>query len=114
MANYLYVRTELTVPGVGSAIHMAEMEEQDARSCRMVRMIALDPSDAIVGVATPTSSTGNVDQPQEVVPHPDTYDEFPDISAHYVDQSHFDRWSRKVTTTPRRAAQMPPGAPACP
>ena len=79
MANYLYVRTELTVPGVGSAIHMAEMEEQDARSCRMVRMIALDPSDAIVGVATPTSSTGNVDQPQEVVPHPDTYDDFPDI-----------------------------------
>lgn len=94
MANYLYVRTELTVPGVGSAIHMAEMEEQDAPSCRMVRMIALDPSDAIVGVATPTSSTGNVDQPQEVVPHPDTYDEFPDISAHYVDQSHFDAlWS---------------------
>ena len=67
MTNYLYVRTELNVPGVGSAIHMAEMEERDARSCRMVRMIALDPSDAIVGVATPTSSTGNVDQPQEVV-----------------------------------------------
>ena len=93
MGKFLYVRTELTVPGVGSAIHMAEMEEQDARSCRMVRMIALDPSDAIVGVATPTSSTGNVDQPQ-VVPHPDTYDEFPDISAKYVDQSHFDAlWS---------------------
>ena len=57
MTNYLYVRTELNVPGVGSAIHMAEMEERDARSCRMVRMIALDPSDAIVGVATPSSST---------------------------------------------------------
>ena len=48
MTNYLYVRTELNVPGVGSAIHMAEMEERDASSCRMVRMIALDPSDAIV------------------------------------------------------------------
>ena len=94
MTNYLYVRTKLNVPGVGSAIHMAEMEEQDTRSCRMVRMIALDPSDAIVGVATPHSSTGNVDQPQEVVPHPDTYDDFPDISAQYIDQSRFDAlWS---------------------
>ena len=94
MTNYLYVRTELNVPDVGSAIHMAEMEERDASSCCMVRMIALDPSDAIVGVATPNSSTGNVDQPQEVAPHPDTYDDFPDISAQYVDQSRFDAlWS---------------------
>ena len=35
-----------------------------------------------------------MDQPQEVVPHPDTYDDFPDISAQYVDQSRFDAlWS---------------------
>ena len=90
----LYVRTTMSIPEVGTAIHVAEMKELSDDSCMMVRMIALDPSDAIVGVATPTSSTGNVDQPQEVVPHPDTYDEFPDISAQYVDQSHFDAlWS---------------------
>ena len=97
-ANYLYVRTELTVPGVGSAVHLAELEEHDAQRCRMHRMIALDPADSVVGVATPDSSTGNVDTPQEVVPHPDTYDEFPDISAQYMDQEQFEALWTEATT----------------
>lgn len=52
----------------------------------------------MVGVATPNSSTGNVDTPQEVVPHPDTYDEFPDISARYMDQEQFEALWTEATT----------------
>ena len=91
MANYLYVRTELSVPGVGSAVHLAELEEHDAQRCRMHRMIALDPADSVVGVATPNSSTGNVDKPQEMVPHPD-------ISARYMDQEQFEALWTEATT----------------
>ncbi|MBK4139541.1 hypothetical protein GWO53_03310 [Corynebacterium macginleyi] len=98
MANYLYVRTELSVPGVGSAIHLAELEEQDTQRCRMHRLIALDAAASIVGLATPRSHTGNVDKPQEVVPHPDTYSQYPDISASYMDHEQFEALWTEATT----------------
>ena len=98
MANYLYVRTELTVPGVGSAVHLAELEEHDAQRCRMHRRIALDPAAWVVGVPPPDIPRGNGEKPQEVVPHPDTYDEFPDISAQYMDQEQFEALWTEATT----------------
>lgn len=85
----LYVRTTMTVPEVGTAIHIAELEEISNKACSMLRMIALAPNDAIVGAATPTASVGEANIPQQVVPHPDTYDTFPDIDAELIDAFQF-------------------------
>lgn len=85
----LYVRTTMTVPEVGTAIHIAELEEISNEACSMLRMIALAPNDAIVGAATPTASVGDANIPQQVVPHPDTYDTFPDIDAEVIDAFQF-------------------------
>ncbi|QRP62035.1 hypothetical protein [Corynebacterium minutissimum] len=85
----LYVRTTLTVPGAGTAIHIAEMQEISDTACSMQRIIALAPDDSIAGAATPHASVGNADIPQQVVPHPNTYDEFPDIEAEFVSALQF-------------------------
>ena len=55
----------------------------------MLRMIALAPNDSIVGAATPKTSVGNAEVPQRVVPHPDTYDAFPDVNAELIDAFQF-------------------------
>ncbi|MDK8764218.1 hypothetical protein QP922_10345 [Corynebacterium sp. MSK218] len=85
----LYVRTTMTLPEVGTAIHIAEMQEISDSACSMQRMIALAPNDSIVGAATPQASVGNADIPQQVVPHPNTYDEFPDIESEFVSALQF-------------------------
>ena len=85
----LYVRTTMSIPEVGTAIHVAEMKELSDDSCMMVRMIALAPNEEIVGAATPQTSVGNADIPQQVVPHPRTYDQFPDIDAELIDAPVF-------------------------
>lgn len=85
----LYVRTTMTIPEVGTATHIAELEEINAEACSMLRMIALAPNDSIVGAATPETSVGNTEVPQRVVPHPDTYDAFPDVNAELIDAFQF-------------------------
>ncbi|GAB6951387.1 hypothetical protein HMPREF3155_02085 [Corynebacterium sp. HMSC06D04] len=89
MSTLMYIRTTMEVPGVGSAIHVAEMEEVDAETCTMLRMIALAPNDAVAGAATPNKSVGNADIPQSTVPHPNTYDNYPNISAEHVSEEDF-------------------------
>lgn len=79
----------MTIPEVGTATHIAELEEINAEACSMLRMIALAPNDSIVGAATPETSVGNAEAPQRVVPHPDTYDAFPDINAELIDAFQF-------------------------
>lgn len=85
----LYVRTTMTIPEVGTATHIAELEEINAEACSMLRMIALAPNDSIVGAATSETSVGNAEVPQRVVPHPDTYDAFPDVNAELIDAFQF-------------------------
>ena len=85
----LYVRTTMTIPEVGTATHIAELEEINAEACSMLRMIALAPNDSIVGAATPETSVGNAEVPQRVVPPPATYDAFPDINAELIDAFQF-------------------------
>lgn len=85
----LYVRTTMSIPEVGTAIHIAEMQEISETACSLQRMIALAPNESIVGAATPQASVGNADIPQRVVPHPDTYDEFPDIEAELISALQF-------------------------
>lgn len=96
-----YIRTTLTIPGAGSAIHIAELEEIDASSCRMLRLIALGPNDAIVGLATPQRTAGAAQAPQEIVPHPDTYNQFEGISAKAINATEFNAlWSEAVALFP--------------
>ena len=90
----IYVRTTLTVPGAGSVVNVAELAELNDRECRMVRMIELTPDHVIMGAFIDGKIAGQANEPLDTVPHPDTYDDFPDISAQYVDQSRFDAlWS---------------------
>ncbi|MDO5032210.1 hypothetical protein [Corynebacterium sp.] len=89
MSTHLYVRTTMTIPGVGTAIHVAELEELGPQACAMQRMIALAPNDAIMGAATPTTSVGNADIPQKQVPHPDTYGDFEGIEAERISAEDF-------------------------
>ncbi len=98
-----FVRTELTVPGAGSIIHVAELEEIDARMCTMVRIIELDPAETIRGAARAESgvSVGMQNAPNEVVPHPDTYADFPDIDHRVLTESEFEGlWSEAIAKFP--------------
>lgn len=89
-----HVRTELTVPGVGTAIHIAELEEIDTTSCAMLRLIELAPDDTIMGATDGTTTAGNTTAPADVVPHPDTYGDYPDITATRLDEAEFQAlWS---------------------
>lgn len=90
METIHYVRTTLSVPGAGMAIHIAELKELNSQMCEMIRLIALDPNNSIMGAAHGDVREGNIDMPTKQVPHPSTYDQFPDIDATYIDQAEFD------------------------
>lgn len=96
-----FIRTELTVPGAGTAIHIAELEEIDQTTCRMLRIIELAPDESIMGLAGEGRSAGQAPEPMETVPHPDTYDDFPDIDATRLGGDTFEAlWSEAVAKFP--------------
>lgn len=96
-----YVRTDLTVPGAGSVIHIAELEEIDQTSCTMIRIIELAPDETIMGVTSQGKTVGSANEPQAVVPHPDTYDQFPDINARRLSADEFEAlWTEAVAKFP--------------
>lgn len=97
MSDLLYVRTTLNVAGVGSAIHVAELSEEDDKTCTLLRLIALAPNDSVMGAATPQDSVGSIDIPQSQVPHPNTYSDFPEVVAERVDADTFAAlWSEAI------------------
>ena len=80
---------------------MADLEPIDDDYCRMVRMIELDPNDAITGAVHEGRTAGMANQPNDVVPHPDTYDQFPDISSRRLDKQEFEGlWTEATTLFP--------------
>ncbi|QGU05860.1 hypothetical protein [Corynebacterium comes] len=96
-----HVRIELSIPGAGSIIHVAELAEMDPQTCAMIRMIELDPSDVIRGAATQEKSTGMANTPNPVVPHPDTYADFPDIEHSFLTPEEFEGlWAEAMATFP--------------
>lgn len=96
-----FIRTDLTVPGAGSVIHVAELEEIDATSCTMVRIIELAPDETIMGVTGEGQSAGKTNEPNVVVPHPDTYDQYPDIDARRLNQDEFEAlWTEAIAKFP--------------
>lgn len=86
----LYVKTTLSIPGAGTAIHVAEMQQLDARSCRIHRLIAQTPDGQIAGAVRGDKRVGSIDKPNSTVPHPDTYASYPDIDAEYLNSADFE------------------------
>lgn len=80
--DLIYIRTELAVPGVGAAIHLAELLPLDGQRCRMLRLIELTPDGQVVSAGP---------GPQPVVPHPDSYGDFPDIDYQHISAADFNR-----------------------
>lgn len=97
----IHVRIEMTVPGAGSVIHVAELAPLDKQTCAMVRIIELDPSETIRGAATQDTAAGMAQAPNPVVPHPDTYADFPDIEHSHLTPEEFEGlWAEAVATFP--------------
>lgn len=99
--RHLYVRTDLFVPGVGTLINIAHLEEIDDAQCTLRRMIEMNGEEAIMGAAVDGQTVGAINKPNETVPHPDTYDQFPDITATYLEADEFDAlWTETVAKFP--------------
>lgn len=97
----IHVRIELSVPGAGSIIHVAELVEMDPHTCAMIRIIELDPSETIRGAATQEKSAGMANAPSPVVPHPGTYAEFPDIEHRFLSAEEFEGlWAEAAAAFP--------------
>ncbi|WIM70956.1 hypothetical protein QP028_07865 [Corynebacterium suedekumii] len=98
---HIYVRIDMTIPGAGSVIHLAELAEIDEATCRMVRIIELDPAETIRGAATQSTVAGMANKPNDVVPHPDSYTDFPDIESRPIDAEEFEGlWAEATTAFP--------------
>ncbi len=101
MNSSLFLRTTLTVPGAGTAVHVAELHPLDARRCRLARIVEVDPEGRPTGAAAGDRHYGMATPPQAIVPHPDTYGDFPDVSAERIDAEEFGRlWATAVAAFP--------------
>lgn len=111
MSKLIHVRTEIEIPGNPSAIHIAEMQElidetpTSPAMCKMLRIIELAGTtrgETVTGAGQlPHKSVGLAAEPQEMVPHPDTYADFPDISAKRISAEEFEGlWLEAATKFP--------------
>lgn len=90
MAPALYVKTVLSVPGVGELVHFAELHARSPRECTLVRLVEANAA------GEPQRAT----EPGSVVPHPDTYGAYPGLAATAISTEDFEAlW-----------AQVSPGA----
>lgn len=101
MSDFLYVRIKMTIPQVGTTVHIAELEPINAEMCTMRRIIELDPHGTIQGGAKGDKSVGLAGPPADVVPHPDSYGDFPDITAAHLEGDEFESlWAEAITKFP--------------
>ena len=90
-----FVRIQYSVPELGGELlNIAELEEVSAHECTMLRMIELDPSEAITGIYVDGRVIGQANQPMSTVPHPRTYDTMEGITATHLTEEEFEGlWS---------------------
>lgn len=101
MKRHIYVRTHLSVPGAGALINVAHLEEIDDTQCTLRRMIEMNGEEIIMGASIDGQTVGAANKPNETVPHPDTYHQFPDISATYLEADEFNAlWTETVAKFP--------------
>ncbi|ADK29884.1 hypothetical protein [Corynebacterium pseudotuberculosis] len=101
MASYLYVQTLMSIPGVGTSNHIAELEPINATECLLHRLLEVDPANAVCGAARGKTVVGMAAPPHSTVPHPESYADFPDIEASYLSSEEFEAlWSEAVAKFP--------------
>lgn len=111
MSKVIHVRTEIEIPGNPSAIHVAEMKEIESTTptspamCILVRIVELTGSgsgETVTGAGIiGGNNVGLAAEPNEVVPHPDSYSDFPDIKARIISAEEFEGlWVEAVTKFP--------------
>lgn len=104
MSDFLYVRIEMIIPQVGTTVHIAELEELNSQMCTMRRIIELDTRGSIQGGAYGEKMVGLAAPPADVVPHPSTYGDFPDIDARNLNAEEFETlWAEATTKFPSLA-----------
>lgn len=90
-----FVRIQYSVPELGGELlNIAELEEVSAHECTMLRMIELNPNEAITGIYVDGRVIGQANQPMSTVPHPRTYDTMEGITATRLTEEEFEGlWS---------------------
>lgn len=81
--NLIYVKTTMQVPGMQDVVHYAELEHLPGSPlCRPLRMLEASGS-TITGAfrRDPALSVGMANEPQQIIPHPDSWGDMPDISS---------------------------------
>ncbi|MDO4928155.1 MAG: hypothetical protein Q3976_03730 [Corynebacterium sp.] len=86
----LYITLTMEIPGVGRSRHAAELLPITAEHCRILRLIEFGPNDEITGAVFQQQPVGQVSLPSEMVPHPDTYENFPEIASSALHAHEFE------------------------
>ncbi|AIU33737.1 Hypothetical protein CulFRC11_2192 [Corynebacterium ramonii] len=91
----------MSIPGVGTSNHIAELEPASATECRLHRLLEVDPSNMVCGAARGGVVVGMAAPPQNTVPHPESYADFPDIETAYLSLEEFETlWSKAIEKFP--------------
>lgn len=84
-----FIKIELKDPDVIAPVSIAEMEELDSQSCRVLRLIE-QQGDDFPGFIDHGKVHGDPALPLDTVPHPDSYDDFPDVTATRLSEEEFE------------------------
>lgn len=88
----IYIKTTLTIPGVGDMTHLAELEHQvGSPLCTPSRMLEVQ-GNTVTGAfrRTPALNIGMSNPPQQLIPHPDTWGDMPDIVSEALTAEEFE------------------------
>lgn len=91
--TYLYVKTTMQVSGLAPIVHLAELEPvPGAPLCRPARMLEVAADGAVTGAyrRTPELTVGMSSPPQQLIPHPDSWGDLPDIASERISATEFD------------------------
>lgn len=89
----LYVKTTLRVVGVGAVVHLAELEHVEGSPlCTPARMLEATEDGRITGAfrRQPALNHGMPSPPQQLIPHPDSWGDLPDITSERVTAEEFE------------------------
>lgn len=91
--KHIYVKTTLSVSGVGAVVHLAELEHVEGSPlCTPARMLESTPDGRITGAfrRQPALNHGMSSPPQQVIPHPDSWGDLPDITTDRLTAEEFE------------------------
>lgn len=104
MSNLLFIRTELAIEGMAPTVHIAELEEispapsSQAKLLRIIEMTGTDTGEEVTGAGiiwnnenptTPAKAVNLAAPPDSIVPHPDSYQDLPDITVTFLSNDEF-------------------------